>query len=785
MLRNLRRAGEQAALRFKPYALLTGCMALSILVTDQAINRYVAQKRNRDFKDNIVQLGLSIKDDLVTGDYIQLDEALLGFMRIKRSVHCLTVFNTSNQILSAAERPQIQTTPTIVYGDAPEPCRLSSAAIKPITNRWQFRVLSSVENNGIPIGTLIGVAETDTDSLATIRSIEAALLTALSVVFIPAFALLRASGKREVRMEQERAERIAGLMNKLEDAEQRTRSAFEGTNDGWWQWHIREDQAKLSDKILKLLEVDDAHGASDAVANHAGNWWTTYAVPDDQETFHQFLVEICNQNTLSPDQGIKETELRVTSQRSKAQLHLRVTAVVTEFQNDTPSVVALVVNDITTEKEQKKNIHQLAFYDRLTGLHNRSSLELEIERAWSGNDNHQRLVLFALDLDKFKFINDSYGHSVGDQLLIQVANRLRSELKPDDFIARLGGDEFVVVMRIDAEGEDIIHGKAEAVARQLLTALSQPYLLESCVANNTCSIGISIDKAPADSKKRLMDKADLALYQAKANGRNRYFFYQDGMAQSISNRATTAGLLQSHLQRGLTSLKLEPIVSLNGTESSSHGPMVRGYEALFRCPGITKPVPYLIQCAEESGIIRMVTESILENVGKTIRSNPDYTTTYISINVSPLEFLEVNFPDRFLARLEYHQLNPEQIKIEITESTLLQDIGTTRKNMRQLNSAGIEFYLDDFGTGYSSIELLRGLPFHCLKIDRTYISNLHHPSGVKLVKAIIDLAKAFNLSLVGEGVETPAQMSALRSLGCDNAQGYLFKDKAKFSNPAS
>ena len=785
VLRKLRRASAHAARRLKPYALLTGCMALSILVADQAINRYVAQKRNSEFNDDIIQLGLSIKDDLISGDYIQLDEALLGFLRIKRSVHCLTVFNSNNQILSAAQRSQIETNPTIVYGYAPQPCRLPSAGIKPTTNRWQFKALSSVQNNGIPIGTLIGFAKTDRDSLATIRSIEATLLIALCGVFIPAFVLLRSSGKREVRMEKERAERIAGLMNKLEDAEQRTRSAFEGTNDGWWQWQIHEDQAKLSEKILKLLEIDDVHGSSEVVPIRTGNWWTAYTAPGDQKSFRQFLIETRNQIRDTPNQDIKETELRATSKRSKRELYLRVTAVVTEFQNGTPSVVALVVNDITTEKEQKKNIHQLAFYDQLTGLHNRSSLELEIERRWIANDIQQRLVLFALDLDKFKFINDSYGHSVGDQLLIQVANRLRDELKPDNFIARLGGDEFVVVMRIDTERDDIIQSKAESLAHRLLKVLSQPYRLERCVANNTCSIGISIEKTPDDSKQRLMDKADLALYQAKANGRNRYFFYQDGMAQIISKRAATAGLLQSHLQHSLTSLKLEPIVSLIGSKSSSSGTTIRGYEALFRCPGIKKPVPYLIQCAEESGIIRMVTESILENVSKHTRSNPDQTKTYVSINISPLEFLEVNFPRRFLSTLEHYQLKPEQIKIEITESTLLQDISTTRKNMCHLNSVGIEFYLDDFGTGYSSIKLLRGLPFHCLKIDRTYISNLHHASGLKLVKAIIDLAKAFNLTLVGEGVETPAQMNALQSLGCDYAQGYLFKDNTKFINPAS
>ena len=179
VLRKLRRASAHAARRLKPYALLTGCMALSILVADQAINRYVAQKRNSEFNDDIIQLGLSIKDDLISGDYIQLDEALLGFLRIKRSVHCLTVFNSNNQILSAAQRSQIESNPTIVYGDAPQPCRLPSAGIKPTTNRWQFKALSSVQNNGIPIGTLIGFAKTDRDSLATIRSIEAALLIAL------------------------------------------------------------------------------------------------------------------------------------------------------------------------------------------------------------------------------------------------------------------------------------------------------------------------------------------------------------------------------------------------------------------------------------------------------------------------------------------------------------------------------------------------------------------------------------------------------------------------------
>ena len=276
-----------------------------------------------------------------------------------------------------------------------------------------------------------------------------------------------------------------------------------------------------------------------------------------------------------------------------------------------------------------------------------------------------------------------------------------------------------------------------------------------------------------------MDEADLALYKAKANGRNRYFFYQDGMAQGVRKRAETASLLQSHLQRNMASVKLEPIVSLTKTGSPSRDVNITGYEALFRCPSVNATVPYLIQCAEEAGIIRMVTDCVLKNISNLSREGRVDNTHYVSVNISPLEFLEANFPHRFLNQLNRNQLNPQRIKIEITESTLLQDLGTTRINMQELNAAGVEFLIDDFGTGYSSIELLRGLPFHYLKIDRSYINNMKQTSGLRLVRAMIELGKAFDLTVIGEGVETQFQLNTLESLGCDHGQGYLFNDKAK------
>ncbi|AII49729.1 hypothetical protein KR52_11345 [Synechococcus sp. KORDI-52] len=776
-IKHLCKSSTEGTQGFKPYAVLTGCMAISILLADLAINNYVAQKRNNEFKDDIIQLGLSIRNDLIKRDYNQIDEALLGFLRIKRAVNCLTVFNSSNEIQSTALRLQIDETPTIHYGELPQQCQLEPAKIKQDTDRWQIRASTIIENDNIPIGTLVGYTKTNLESITTIRSIEAALLTALSAVFIPAFIQLRLSGKRELRMEKDKAERISSLMNKLEKAEQRTRSAFEGSNDGWWQWNVLENKATLSGKIIQLLEVADDNTISEVNAVISGDWWRDYVSQDDKENFQQFLLAICNKDEKTARTCIKEKELVVITKRSKTEIHLRVTAVITEYEKEIPSSVALVVNNITSQEIQKKRIHHLAFHDQLTGLYNRSALEHGIESGDSENSNYQ-LVFMALDLDKFKFINDSYGHSVGDELLIQVANRLKSELKQEDFIARIGGDEFVVLMRFDSEGQREIVEKAKSIADRLLTALSKPYDLENCVANNTSSIGISIEKGPKKSGKQLMDEADLALYKAKAKGRNRYFFYQDGMAQGVRKRAKTASLLQSHLERNMASIKLEPLVSLTKTGSPSRDMTITGYEALFRCPSISATVPYLIQCAEEAGIIRMVTDCVLKNISNLTREGSIDNTHYVSVNISPLEFLEANFPHRFLNQLNRNQLNPQRIKIEITESTLLQDLGTTRINMQELNAAGVEFLIDDFGTGYSSIELLRGLPFHYLKIDRSYINNMKHTSGLRLVRAMIELGKAFDLTVIGEGVETQFQLSTLESLGCDHGQGYLFNDKA-------
>ena len=224
-------------------------------------------------------------------------------------------------------------------------------------------------------------------------------------------------------------------------------------------------------------------------------------------------------------------------------------------------------------------------------------------------------------------------------------------------------------------------------------------------------------------------------------------------------------------------MNLQPIVELSSEKTLSHHTLhsrIVGHEALFRCPKLKQSIPYLVECAEKSGIIGLLTTSILDNIQHQAKEASPDNETYISINISPIQFLETNFPNTFVRNLEDRSINPGLIRIEITETALLQDLQTTQMHMSKLKDQGVSFYLDDFGTGYSSIELLRKLPFSSLKLDRSYTKNLHKESGSELVKSIIDMSKAFNMSLIGEGVETLEQKRILESLGCEYAQGFLF-----------
>ena len=767
--------------RSTPFAIPIICLSIAVTGSDAWLKYQLDEKQKIDFQNTINRIAIQLENSVLLEDYANIDNNLINILREDSNITCLAVKDNNNNRISIASRTSPKDEPEIVYNMIPQECKpkdkpsnLTKAQTGSLTGQ------AFINNQNLQLGKLTGHSTRSEEDLENLREAELILFIAFGTIFVPTFGALALTSRNQLKREKEKLYKISSLIHDLEEAQLRTRSAFEGTNDGWWEWEISNDRSILSLKMRILLEISVSTTAlmEQHQPDKGNEWWKQFVAPEHQRKFGKFLNDVKNQTCNLEMNSTIGTEIKAIKTKSKKECFLKIEAVVTEATNQRPNVVAIVANDITREKEQQKSIQHLAFHDKLTGLMNRSAFEEEIARAVKGLTRKEyRLAVFMIDVDNFKFLNDSHGHITGDQFLIEFANRLKLCVRPTDFVARLGGDEFVIITRFPMEDSSLVMERIKAMAEKLLSRLTHPYQLEACRSNNTCSIGICLDNINSESASSLLDKADIALYKAKEIGRNRYFVYEQGMLSAIVSKANTSEQLRDMIERSETGVHLQPIVKLSSEKTFSHHThhsTIVGHEALFRCPKLKQPIPYLVECAEKSGIIGLLTTSILDNIQHQAKEASPDNETYISINISPIQFLETNFPNTFVRNLEDRSINPGLIRIEITETALLQDLQTTQMHMSKLKDQGVSFYLDDFGTGYSSIELLRKLPFSSLKLDRSYTKNIHKESGSELVKSIIDMSKAFNMSLIGEGVETLEQKRILESLGCEYAQGFLF-----------
>ena len=769
-----------------PLTLMASCGLIALFGADRWILRNLEEQRNLNFKQAISRIALQLSENVLLENYNNIDTLLLRILDEDLHVTCLLVSDNNGKILSIASREQPGAPASIKYGKPPKKCQASRQEPnnKTIYN-GNFYAERRIENNNLPLGYVTGHAVNDENDLALIRKIEIILFGAFGVAFLPAFGLLSWSSLRQLEIEQEKTARVSGLIKQLQEAQGRTHAAFEGTNDGWVEWNLQTNQCLPSLKMRRLLGIHKYHRIAQRANHSLSENWKYFIIKDDYQKFHFFLDTIKRKTGRPHLPEVSGIEVRIKPIGSEKIQTLKVEAVVTKSVNNEPSVIALVANNITRAKEQQQRINHLAFYDTLTGLRNRFSFEEELKNAVNGlNRNEYRLAIFAIDIDNFKFLNDSHGHAAGDQFLIQVANRIKSCLRANDFVARLGGDEFVIIFRLPYKSNSEIETLTKSIAGKLLAKLSNAFSLTNCTVYNTCSIGICIANTESKSTATLLDKADMALYKAKGMGRNCFYIYQAGMASALISKATTAERLRAFIDAGESGLFLQPIIRLDTNDSLNNKGQLRiaGYEALFRCPRLKNSIQYLISCAEEAGIINSITESILDGIKDELSKIRHNKNAYISINISPIQFLENKFPSKFLHQLRDRDINPERICIEITETAVLEDTNCALDHITSLQKEGIRFSLDDFGTGYASIELLRKLPFTYLKIDRTYIQNIHQESEIKLIKSIISMAKAFNMELIGEGVETIGQKTILESLGCEYAQGFLFNKDGSYNH---
>ncbi|MGZ8176169.1 EAL domain-containing protein [Methylobacter sp.] len=433
-----------------------------------------------------------------------------------------------------------------------------------------------------------------------------------------------------------------------------------------------------------------------------------------------------------------------------------------------------ILTDITMNRAAAEKIEHQAFYDTLTDLPNRLMLRdrLTPALALSQRNNHNGALLF-IDLDNFKTLNDTLGHDIGDLLLQQVAERLVACVREGDTVARLGGDEFVIMLEDLSEHANEAIVQIEVIGNKVLGVFSQSFKLTTHNYHCTPSIGITLFKGQNLTIDELLKQADIAMYQAKASGRNAMCFFDPQMQTNITNRVALEKDLKLALAENQFMLYYQPQVL--------HNQKIIGAEALIRWHhpqrGLVPPVDF-IPLAEETGLILPIGQWVLETACAQIKSWEDNEHTrhlQIAVNVSARQFHQTDFVEQVSHILSHNDINPANLKLELTESLVLGDINNTILKMRKLREIGIRFSMDDFGTGYSSLSSLKKLPINQLKIDQSFIRDItSDPDDAIIVQTIIAMATSLGMEVIAEGVETEEQRAFLELHGCPAIQGYLF-----------
>ncbi len=440
------------------------------------------------------------------------------------------------------------------------------------------------------------------------------------------------------------------------------------------------------------------------------------------------------------------------------------------------SVYALcgISTDITKHKRAEEAIHQLAFYDPLTQLPNRRLLMDRLRQALAAHVRDQECgALLFIDVDNFKDLNDTLGHPVGDHLLHQIAQRLAACTRAQDTLARQGGDEFVVMLQGLSPSLPHAVQQTRLVAAKILHTLAEPYQLDQHQYQTTVSIGVTLFSSPEVGQDELLKQADLAMYQAKADGRNAVRFFNPQMQAQVNARTALEADLHHALAAAQFVLHYQPQMNSLGQQL--------GVEALVRWQhpqrGLVSPAEF-IPIAEASGLILPLGRWILVQACHQLvawSADPGKAHYSVAVNVSARQFRQPDFVRLVQGALQETGANPHHLELELTESQLLDNIDSVIAKMSALKALGVRFSLDDFGTGYSSLSILKKLPLDQLKIDQSFVRDmLSDPQDASIIRTIVTLGDSLGLQVIAEGVETEAQRDAILHLGCTHFQGYLF-----------
>jgi diguanylate cyclase (GGDEF)-like protein/PAS domain S-box-containing protein len=542
------------------------------------------------------------------------------------------------------------------------------------------------------------------------------------------------------------------------ESEKRFRKAFDNAPIGMALVSLEGRWLQVNHSLCKIL------GFSEEELLRTD--YQAVAHPDDINRFSQEILQLVSGQTPTC-----QIETRYLHKQGHEICVLIGISLLNEGES-TQSQMIFQIQDITDRKHAEERLLYDAYHDALTGLPNRACfveiLKASLKKA--SQDEESLFAILFLDLDRFKIINDSIGHICGDHLLIGIAERLKRCVRQGDHIARLGGDEFTLLIQGVKDLSEVTD-----IAVRIQEEISQPFKLSGYETLTTASIGIALYSPDYDQPEELLRDADTAMYEAKSLGKAQYVIFDRGMHIHAMNLLQLESDLRRAIDRKEFTVQYQPIVSLETGK-------LYGFEALVRWfhpdRGVIAPDKF-ITVAEETGLIVPLGRWVLEEACKQLKhweqQFPTSTNLVVSVNLSSKQFAHSNLFEQILQVLEITQLDPRKLKLEITESVVMENIDVASKMMDRLRSRGIELSIDDFGTGYSSLSYLHSLPIDTLKIDRSFVSCMNENNENKeIVRTIILLAKNLGMEVIAEGVEAKEQVKILKELQCSHGQGYFF-----------
>ncbi|HEX4945115.1 MAG TPA: EAL domain-containing protein, partial [Blastocatellia bacterium] len=563
---------------------------------------------------------------------------------------------------------------------------------------------------------------------------------------------------QNVQSSKAQAEQAERHMEEMRKSEERFRGAFDHAPIGMALVATDGQFLQSNDSLHKILGFSE----EDLLATN----FQALTHPDDLETFQIGFLQVVAGKL--PTWQMEKRYLHKSGREVWALVGISLSL---EAQSNVPCLI-FQIQDITDRRYAEAKLMHDALHDGLTGLPNRVLFMDHLQKTLARvrRNPHQMFAVLFIDLDRFKIINDSLGHQAGDELLIEVSQRLIRSTRQTDTVARLGGDEFTILL------EDVADlSKTIEVADRVLRALAEPVVLCGQDSWTRGSIGIAMYKPEYTDAAAILRDADTAMYQAKANGKGRYEIFNEDMHSLMLKRIKLEADLRHAVERQEFCLHYQPVISLVSGK-------LAGFEALVRWQhpdGRMIPPSDFIPIAEETGLIIPLGEWVLREATRQMQAwleqfaLPQSLT--VSVNLSSKQFADASLSEKIMRILAETGLAPHCLKLELTESVVMERIETTSAMLKQLRQLGIQLSIDDFGTGYSSLSYLARLPLDTLKIDRSFVNQMReNEENAEVVKAIIMLARALGLEVVAEGVETLEQFRQLQMLQCGYAQGYLF-----------